>query len=396
MPARKKTTVKKSVKTKVDVKATNLLRKNMKKAVAEIKVRKKPGPKPKIKVDSNGNGVIHDVRLDRLSGKIVEKVVIFDIDGCIADDAWRHAFIAHNAPNVDLKYAVYHEKSIHDHVLEHGANRLNSYLLGERSKGLLLVPPTIVFSTARPEFYRDLTTAWLLEKFPRLTGRSWRMYMRKDLDDRPAPEIKGEHIRALVFDGFKIDDIEAAHDDRIDVCNMYRHCGVKNVHITDATGIKSHNPTFEENVSAFMASSFPWNEAIIKGAANLTFAGAPTVGKWEPNPIKHEFKGEFLRDHPVAKSLLGALETLQQRHEQYGRTDEVYRRVMKVLFPEGVRLDSAERIKTFTMFSHVIGKCVRFATTDMKHTDSIHDAMNYAGFTLAALNEENAPSKNEA
>lgn len=86
--------------------------------------------------------------------------------------------------------------------------------------------------------------------------------------------------------------------------------------------------------------------------------------------------------HPsgVAALLHQALETFENRQETYGANDIMFGNVLAAMFPEGVTLKSAADFRMFMMFVHSVGKLTRFAGSGLRHEDSAHDNIVYAGF----------------
>jgi hypothetical protein len=142
-------------------------------------------------------------------------------------------------------------------------------------------------------------------------------------------------------------------------------------------------------------------------AAELAFhiaAGTIVIDEpeFEANPVKIgpqspcNARTEFLHANPAAQTLHGAFTTLQEKATEYGRTDIQIRNVMGALFPNGVALNSPERMKVHAMFTHLVTKIVRFAACDMQHVDSAQDAINYAAWVRTALAEQLEAEKPES
>lgn len=68
-------------------------------------------------------------------------------------------------------------------------------------------------------------------------------------------------------------------------------------------------------------------------------------------------------------------------------------KVMKVLFPNGKTIATAEEQELFHLFSWVVGKLTRYAATDMKHLDSIHDLAVYASMIEASMRRHEQEKK---
>ena len=140
--------------------------------------------------------------------------VIFDIDNCIANDAWRMAFIDWRPGlNGDERYGPYHERCDEDAPA-------NTSLLLSVVHAFDHAP---VFFTARPESVRIKTEYWLYKHFgiarPVILMRGWAEFT-------PSVPLKRrmlEKFRARLGPG---DVITAAYDDREDLVEMYRSEGL--------------------------------------------------------------------------------------------------------------------------------------------------------------------------
>lgn len=92
--------------------------------------------------------------------------------------------------------------------------------------------------------------------------------------------------------------------------------------------------------------------------------------------------------HKSAADILGDMaETYRQRNAVYGNNFRLVGDVMKALHPKGVQLHSAEDHELFHLWSLVIVKLSRFATSGLKHEDSVHDSAVYCAMIEAILKE---------
>ena len=72
--------------------------------------------------------------------------------------------------------------------------------------------------------------------------------------------------------------------------------------------------------------------------------------------------------------------TFSDRRAIYGDSSEQYGRIMDILMEKSCFSPSnASEYEMMMFFSHVVGKLVRFSNSGMRHIDSIHDVINYAG-----------------
>lgn len=132
----------------------------------------------------------------------MQRAIIVDLDGTIADDRWRRSRIREGTCDQFTRYHDYHSLAAFD-------------ALGNRE--LLEVEHRVLVVTARPEHYRVLTEEWL-----RRTGARWSaLYMRAKCDTRGSVKLKEDILR-------RIDSelVVHAYDDRPDIVAMYRSHGV--------------------------------------------------------------------------------------------------------------------------------------------------------------------------
>ena len=82
-------------------------------------------------------------------------------------------------------------------------------------------------------------------------------------------------------------------------------------------------------------------------------------------------------------------ETFRERNKVYGDNYKTVGTVMMALFPDGVNLKTEEEFNTWHLFELMIVKITRFANTEMKHKDSIHDAAVYAAMVESLMKDDN-------
>lgn len=139
-----------------------------------------------------------------------QQYVIFDLDGCIADDRRRLPLINHQAKD---PWAAYHADCANDPLInEHYVELANHYKV-------------IVF-TARPETVRNQTRYWL-KRVANITP-AW-LFMRAAGGCRiSSPELKRQHLEFLLT---KIElpreQIVMALDDREDVLAVYKQYNIR-------------------------------------------------------------------------------------------------------------------------------------------------------------------------
>jgi len=90
----------------------------------------------------------------------------------------------------------------------------------------------------------------------------------------------------------------------------------------------------------------------------------------------------------AADILAEMAETFRERNKVYGDNYKRVGDVMVALFPEGVELKTQEDFNTWHLFELMIVKITRFANSNLKHKDSIHDAAVYAAMVEYLIKEE--------
>jgi hypothetical protein len=81
-------------------------------------------------------------------------------------------------------------------------------------------------------------------------------------------------------------------------------------------------------------------------------------------------------------------DTFRERNKIYGDNYKTVGAVMVALFPNGITLLTKEQFNTWHLFELMIVKLTRFANTEMKHKDSIHDAAVYAAMVESLMDGE--------
>lgn len=264
------------------------------------------------------------------------KFVIFDIDNCIADDAWRIPLVDWSAADPGKRYEIYHRACGGDE-----AGNVD-ILFKHVSAG-----EDLFFLTGRPNAVRAQTTPWiesLLAQIVSSLGSAhlprWHLLMRNDGDERPSVDIKRDQLRSLVADWeVSLADCTAAYDDRSDIVEMYMQAGLHGrvlcVHNVDAYNKPS--PTIAQQRAPTAA------DAMTAGAA--LFA--------ERNGV---YQDNYLRVGPI----------------------------MAALFPEGAP-PSVLHNPSFHLLELIVVKLTRFAISGLAHKDSIEDTMVYAAMIAANI-----------
>lgn len=150
---------------------------------------------------------------------------LLDIDNCISNDGWRIPRIDWSLDDRFMRYHVYHCLSPWDAFgnrdLFEGCNE------------------EIIILTCRPLHYRAMT----VEVLQRQGVFFKHLLMRNDSDQRPSTLIKRSFLEQLWEYGVVPSNIDAAFDDRQEVIDMYKSCGIRCAERRALHGISAyHNP----------------------------------------------------------------------------------------------------------------------------------------------------------
>lgn len=142
---------------------------------------------------------------------MTDKYVIFDLDNCISNDAWRIQTVDWYCTNLERRYARYHalgafDQSDNTHIVRKHQE--------QRHK--------IVVMTARPASVRHQTEFWL----ERLGINPVLLLMRGNNDHTPSVFLKQGMVRTLPEHRIYAQDIVAAYDDRTDIVQMFNANGL--------------------------------------------------------------------------------------------------------------------------------------------------------------------------
>lgn len=284
------------------------------------------------------------------------RAAIFDLDGCVSDDEWRFCLVRESLDH-DKRWDDYHRASVMDQPLKEGMSLL---------RRLMTCGISIVFITARPERWRTITQNWLDAETRETNDGKYFLFMRGDGDHGSSVQIK-RRIAADIIQVVGNEKVVSAYDDREDVVSMYHNELELNAYILDRNGLRDP----------------------LGLRPKLTRSLAPESVQIAAESVQ---SGDT---HPVIDALERAIETLRERDVNYGRADLMYGAVMEAMFPDGFIARTEAEMRMVFMLSHVIGKLCRFAGSGMRHEDSLHDAINYVGFTYAALKDVLAQEADE-
>jgi hypothetical protein len=269
---------------------------------------------------------------------------IFDLDGCVSDDRWRLAFIDEEKSGYE-KYEQYHAGMGADDPFDHAKELIQQL----RDKGR-----KIIFVTARPVKWAAYARQWI-ERQLGIPAKEFILYMRPTDDERGSVDLKRDIVSKLLLNKDLL--ILTAYDDRLDVVKMYQELGI-------SAGVMNADGIFDCNADANVLNRLTRERRELRAREEAVEA-AP---KERPAPTPR-----------TAADILGAAaSTFRERNAGYKDNAVNVGLVMKALFPNGVRLLSEEDHHFYHLFELMVVKLTRFANSDLKHKDSIHDLMVYA------------------
>jgi len=94
--------------------------------------------------------------------------------------------------------------------------------------------------------------------------------------------------------------------------------------------------------------------------------------------MREEERTQKTMNKNPAKILEEMANTFRERNKVYGDNWKVVGEVMTSLFPNGVVLKTEEDYNIWHLFELLVVKITRFANSELKHQDSIHDTAVYA------------------
>ena len=270
------------------------------------------------------------------------KFAIFDLDNCIADDAWRIPLVDWSAADSGKRYQAYHEacegdKTGNRHILMDHINN------GDH----------LFFLTGRPNAVRQKTVAWLQKRLTEALDSgiitripTWGLLMRNDGDERRTVDIKRSQLQSLAGDwGQALSDCTGAYDDREDIVEMYKHAGLP-AKVVCIHNVDAYNPPA------------PAAPAIVERAA-------PTL-------------------HTAADAMMAGAALFAERNGVYRDNYLRVAPIMAALFPEGAPPGVLHN-SSFHLLELMVVKLTRFAISGLTHKDSIEDTMVYAAMIAANI-----------
>lgn len=91
----------------------------------------------------------------------------------------------------------------------------------------------------------------------------------------------------------------------------------------------------------------------------------------------------------AADILAEMADTYRERNKVYGDNYKSVGAVMMALFPNGVKLETADQFNVWHLFELLVVKMTRFANSQLTHEDSIHDLAVYAAMVESLIRKEN-------
>lgn len=157
-----------------------------------------------------GGTVIKNMALQYGLMTIEGDIVICDIDGTIADTAWRTHFVK-KAPGEKKDWKSFFENMVNDPVRED----VRAMLIDYYNKGM-----TVIFLSGRPDNYKPHTLKWLEDNH---LSFAFTVMMRRAGDSRDDTIVKKEILDTYFKDKSKI---KAVLDDRPSVIRMWKENGL--------------------------------------------------------------------------------------------------------------------------------------------------------------------------
>ncbi|QJB22110.1 hypothetical protein XccvBFoX7_gp52c [Xanthomonas phage FoX7] len=310
--------------------------------------------------------------------------VIFDIDGCIADDEWRFQFCQEDE-SPDVRYEHYHAASGRDQALSAGLSAWH----GVRSTGAFPI-----FITARPEKFRAITENWLLNHIGVDVAKDGALFMRHNGDTGGSVDIKSnitaEIINAANETRHQI-KIIAAYDDRADIVTMYNSVFGINAYVLDKDGVKD-----VLGLRARLTRSLVHGhciDSLAKQAEPSTGGNVGFVDDGRPDVASYAGGVDCVQSRSDYGDVEGILrdmaDTFAERNAAYGNNGIKVGDVMTALFPNGVSASSEADHRMWHLFQLVIVKLTRFVNSGLKHEDSARDAGVYFAMCQAEIKHHN-------
>lgn len=300
------------------------------------------------------------------------KLVIWDIDNCLADDSHRMRLIDWGSSDPTQRYAAYHDACKDDPAPPAGSGLLFANL-----KATGHIP---LFITGRPDSQRIATENWLRRYLGADLGaygdRSATLLMRPDGCELPSVELKFKLLEGwlALYGGRTQNEIVMAFDDHRGILDMYRErFGIP------AFMLKIHDLDAYRG-EAQLSRSDGGHQAFLDKRED---AGPAPIEELGPQQGARPGRAKL----SAADVLRAMAATFEERNANYKDNFRNVGLAMKALHPEGVSLHSDKDHELFHLWSLVIVKLSRFAAANLEHKDSIHDAAIYCAMIESILQE---------
>jgi hypothetical protein len=292
-----------------------------------------------------------------------QDIVIFDLDGCTADDEWRKEYIQKDNPDLVAMYKNYHDRCEQDSVLP-AAKAIIDACRADGHK--------ICFFTGRPIEYKDATMRWLKKQFDFTEAEGYLLCMREANDHRPSVEVKADMV-GMVRNAFPTARILGAYDDREDIVQMYRSTFGMVAAELNATGLAPY-------MYGEYTRTVPIHEVVAASSEPL-----PTM----PPPYAEaadDVRGEYNYEEPTTEwKPRTAVDVLQAAAGTYKVSNAVYKNnheqvgeILRIMFPDGMTLLHPGDHEVYSLLVQIVGKLTRFGNNQLRHPDSIRDLIVYA------------------
>lgn len=280
--------------------------------------------------------------------------IIFDLDNCLADDSERIPLIRHDAPP-ERRWTAYHDRCGQDAPA-------NMAVLAAAYNLITPINGVILFHTGRPEAVRAETEAWLAKHAP--WCKKYELRMRPIVHDvAGSVELKRWQLGQARRAG-RVPVL--AFDDRPDIVKMYNDENVAGI------ALRIHD------------DESPYNETDV-ALARIEPAAKPD------NPAKPEDWSDVdaladLRPRKAPRNLpsvpeilADAASTFEARNAAYGNAYAGIGRVLRAMWPDGLRIQGEEEFGRLALLIMCVGKMHRYASSFATgHIDSARDAAVYA------------------
>lgn len=274
------------------------------------------------------------------------KCIIWDLDNCLSNDAWRIPMIDHSLKGGE-QWARYHAAC--------GGDKPGNLDVFDaiRITHADCVP---IFITGRPEAMRQTTHAWIRRH---LHVEMPEIMMRDEALEESSVDLKRRHVRALKARGAMP---VLAFDDREDIVQMYASESIPTAILRIHGDMSPHG-----------------KEYAIHAGKPEDWADVDPLAQLRPNKAAPQ---QAQAGNNAEDNMLRAIETFRSRNAEYGAAYKSFGKMVAGLFPRGIQLQAndAAGFGRLALMVLLAGKLHRYAVSyaDGGHRDSAHDAICYA------------------